>query len=199
MIEGFMPEDHDQIIEIKIQDQEEQIEKSSSAPLGAPNDIEAATVEKSEIKVDYYDQLLRTQAEFLNYKRRTEQRLQEWKAIAGRDILAQLLPVIDDFDILFAQRPDGEERSVLHGVKLIHSKFMATLKDLGLTIIDPLHEEFNPNIHDAVLTEESDSVKEGKIVRVWQKGFFYNDTLLRPAKVITARAKKTADGEFHGE
>lgn len=189
-----MPEDHDNIIEIKIQDKESQPEKNSTARSDAPNDDAAAA-----IKVDYYDQLLRTQAEFLNYKRRTESRLQEWRALAGREILAQLLPVIDDFEILFAHHPDEENRNVLHGVKLIYSKFMMTLKDLGLAIIDPEHEEFDPNIHDAVMTEETDAVEEGKIVRVWQKGFFYKESLLRPAKVITAKANKVVDGEIHVE
>jgi molecular chaperone GrpE len=194
-----MPEDRDKIIEIKIQDKEEQPETSSAVSSGALNEDDDTAEGQSADKVDYYDQLLRTQAEFLNYKRRTEQRMQEWKELAGREILAQLLPVIDDFDILFAHQAETDNRNVLHGVKLIYAKFIATLKDLGLTIIDPAHDEFNPNIHDAVLTEETDSVKEGKIVRVWQKGFFYKDTLLRPAKVITATAKNPADGAFHGE
>ncbi len=137
---------------------------------------------------DYYDLWLRSQAELINYKRRTEQRMEERREEATRDLLKKLLPVIDDFDIFFAHHSDEGDK-VVAGVRMIYSKLMAVLKEMGLEELNPHGDPFDPRLHDAVMMEETSEAKEGHIVRVWQKGYFYRDSLLRPAKVITAKAK----------
>ncbi|MDZ7725799.1 MAG: nucleotide exchange factor GrpE [candidate division KSB1 bacterium] len=107
-----------------------------------------------------------------------------------REIVAQLLPVIDDFDILFTHSKDDSTDNVsLDGIKMIYNKLLDTLGEMGLEPIEAENETFNPAYHEAVLTEESDK-EEGTILKVWQKGFTFRDSLLRPAKVVTAKEKE---------
>ncbi len=143
----------------------------------------------------YAEQLLRAQAELQNYKRRTEQRMQQWRESATRDILQKLLPVVDDFDILFEHHQDENETISVQGVKMIYNKLMSALKDLGLTPIEAVGQQFDPNVHEAVMAEESRDCEDGQILKVWQRGFTYNDSLMRPAKVITAKAVRQSGDE----
>lgn len=193
--------ERDQSINIDIQD-EDQLENESSADQQSstsnpPNEMDAeAPVSSGE---DYYETMLRVQAEFMNYKKRNEHRMQEWRLHAAREIVAQLLPVVDDFDILFSHETDENGKVSVEGVQLIYNKLMSTLQDLGLELIDTSDRKFDPNVHEAVMVEESDEVDDGDIVKVWQKGFLYKGSLLRPAKVITAKAKSVEGGESNDE
>jgi molecular chaperone GrpE len=193
-----MSEKTDNSIEIEIKDQEDlQEQDTQSAKVDEGIDDGSEEKQESEETLDYYDQLLRVQAELQNYKRRSEQRMQEWRMYAAKDIISQLLPVIDDFDILFQHHPDGSEKIRVDGVKMIYNKMMAALRSLGLDPIDAEKQEFDPHLHEAMMAEETDQVEEGHVLKVWQRGFMFKDQLLRPAKVITAKAK--SDGENHGE
>ncbi len=167
-------------IDIDINEENQEKEQQEEKP-----DI---TKEPTGSGEDYYETMLRVQAEFMNYKKRNEQRMQEWRVHAAREIVSQILPVVDDFEILFSHEAKDGNVSV-EGVQLIHNKLISTLADLGLEVIDTRDRTFDPNVHDAVMVEESDEVEEGDIVKVWQKGFLFKGTLLRPAKVITAKAK----------
>jgi molecular chaperone GrpE len=155
-----------------------------------PEEQTGETDDDVEETPDYYDQYMRVQAEFQNYKRRSEQRMQEWRMYAAKDIVSQLLPVIDDFDILFAHHQDGTEELCVDGVKMIYNKMLAALVDIGLQPMDAQGQEFDPNLHEALMAEETDEVDEGHVLKVWQQGFLFKDQLLRPAKVITAKAKQ---------
>ncbi len=181
-------------VDIEINDEKDVNEKNQTQQPEQP-DISSQPAGSGE---DYYETMLRVQAEFMNYKKRNEQRMQEWRLHAAREIVSQILPVVDDFDILFSHETENGNVSI-EGVKLIYNKLMNTLNDLGLEVIDTSDGKFDPNVHDAVMVEESDEVEDGNIVKVWQKGFLYKGTLLRPAKVITAKAKSVEGGESHGE
>ncbi len=188
-----MSEEKDNIIEIEIKDKE-QSDAAASKETPAEETVSEASNEAPE--PDYYNQLLRVQAEFQNYKRRTEQRMQEWRANAARDIVTKLLPVMDDFDILFDHHKDDSDSVSIKGVKMIYDKLMSTLMDLGLKPIDAAGQPFDPNVHEAVMAEESEA-EEGQILKVWQRGYTFNDSLLRPAKVITAKSGKSGEGDVN--
>ncbi|MBN1479733.1 nucleotide exchange factor GrpE [candidate division KSB1 bacterium] len=179
-------------IEIEIDDDngssKEEIKQDTEQPENQA--AYAETSQEIEEKPDYYDQYLRMQAELQNYKRRIEQRMQEWRLYAAKEIVSQLLPVIDDFEILFNHHREGTEEICVDGVKMIYNKLLSSLVELGLEPIEAEGKQFDPNLHEAVMAEESDEVEEGRVLKVWQRGFLYKDTLLRPAKVITAKAKK---------
>jgi len=137
----------------------------------------------------YIVQLQRVQAEFLNYKRRTEQRMSDYENRVTSDVLSRLLPVIDDFDIYFQHhRDEYEENAKEDGIQLIYNKLLLILTEMGLEPVEAEGQSFDPELHEAVLTEETDEVEEGTVLKVWQKGFLYKGHLLRPAKVVTAKA-----------
>jgi len=203
-----MSHDKDNIVEIEIKDDDQADNNSANAgPVENPEiegtaETSAAPDEKHDAPEDsperenYYQQLLRVQAEMQNYKRRTEQRLSEWQMNAARDLVQKLLPVVDDFDILFDHHKNDDELIPIQGVAMIYNKLMSTLKDLGLKPIEADGKPFDPNIHEAIMAEATDKVEEGHILKVWQKGYTFNDALMRPAKVITAKHQKTA-GEMN--
>ncbi len=137
----------------------------------------------------YLSQLRRVQAEFLNYKRRTEQRMRDYEDTVTSNVLSRLLPVIDDFDIYFQHHKDEyTEDARSDGIQLIYNKLLVVLKEMGLEPIEAEGHPFEPELHEAVLTEETEEVDEGTVLKVWQKGFLFKGRLLRPAKVVTAKA-----------
>jgi len=199
-----MSRDKDNIVEMDIKENDESYsaptnaehsESVETAEAGAASDEKHDAPEEASEREDYYHQLLRVQAEMQNYKRRTEQRLSEWQMNAARDLVKKLLPVVDDFNILFDHHKNEDESISVKGVAMIYNKLLSTLKDMGLKPIEAAGKPFNPNFHEAVMAEATDDVEEGHVLRVWQKGYTFNDTLLRPAKVITAKSKsKATDG-----
>jgi len=152
-------------------------------------DEENENQSKEKKEPDYLQQLKYAQAELQNYRKRTEKRMAEYHQFSQRNLLLKLLPVLDDFDILFSHNNDDEEHVSLEGVRLIQNKLITLLGELGLKSIESEGQIFDPNHHEAVLTEETSDVEEGTIVKVWQQGYMHHDVLLRPAKVVTAKAK----------
>ena len=203
-----MSNDKDNIVEIEIKDDDqsdveaveaETAESSSveeAAETGAASEKEQGAPADLSGSENYYQQLLRVQAEMQNYKRRTEQRLGEWQMNAARDLVQKLLPIVDDFDILFDHHKNENETISVKGVAMIYNKLMSALKEMGLKPIEAAGKPFDPNIHEAIMAEATDDIEEGCIVKVWQKGYTFNDALMRPAKVITAKAN-ISDGKMN--
>ncbi|MBN1560564.1 nucleotide exchange factor GrpE [candidate division KSB1 bacterium] len=190
-------------IDIEIKDEDDvsdELKMQDNDQKEQPSVAEREEEEKSAPQVenfDYLEKYLRLQAEFLNYKRRNEQRMQEWRLYAAKDIVSQILPVIDDFDILFSHSVENSTAICIDGVKMIYNKLLSSLKELGLEPIAAVGQKFDPTIHEAVMAEESEEVEQDHVLRVWQQGFMFKETLLRPAKVITAKQKQNGarDGE----
>lgn len=168
-----------------------QIEEEQEQPEATEEQDEQKAETETEQETNYLEQLQRLQAEFINYKKRTEQRMNDHKEFMTRDIVSQLLPVIDDFDILFTHSKDESSDTVsLDGIRMIYNKLLDALGEMGLEPVEAEGETFDPEYHEAVLTEESEE-EEGMVLKVWQKGFKFRDSLLRPAKVVTAKHKES--------
>jgi molecular chaperone GrpE len=137
-------------------------------------------------KNDLYDKLLRKQAEFENFRKRGEREMQEAYLRARADLVTDLLPIVDNFDLAM-HHAENAGADVLHeGVQLIHKQFMDTLARFGLDAIDAGGQPFDPELHEAVATEESDEVPDHTVVYVLQRGFKLGDRMLRPARVKVA-------------
>lgn len=129
----------------------------------------------------------RTLAEFQNYKRRVTREQQALRKRVSLDTLADLLPIIDDFERALANIPeDLQGNAWVDGVALIETKFHKLLDDYDVEILDPVGEEFDPNHHQAIGTVESDAYESGQVVETLQKGYLSDKTLLRPALVTVA-------------
>lgn len=139
---------------------------------------------------DYLAQLQRLQAEFSNYRKRTEQQRAEWHDYAQKEVVSQLLPVLDDFDHLFNHHEGQDSDFSKEGVKLIYDKLRSILEKLGVETIDTKDSMFDPSMHEAIHARETKDDPQDKILQVWQKGYLYKGKLLRPAKVVVAKRKE---------
>ena len=152
-----------------------------------------AATESSEIadlqreRDEFKDRWLRKGAEFDNYRKRIERERREQGDQAVVEILQELLLVVDDFDRALTVGGD-EGGAYRKGVELIHGKLHDLLRKQGVTPMDVLGADFDPNVHMAVMHEESPDHREGEVIGELQKGYMLHDRLLRPAMVKVAKA-----------
>lgn len=153
---------------------------------------------EKEISRDYRDRWLRARADFANYKRRNEQEQQELIKFGTAALIAQLLPVLDDFERAMVTIPlDLLGFSWLQGVRLIQRKLEAILEQQGMKAMEVVGKPFDPISHEAVLYEESEKYEDGQVIAELQKGYTLHDRILRPAlvKVAKAAAKPSEEGQ----
>lgn len=127
------------------------------------------------------DKFMRLQADFSNYKRRTETQKSEFVELGVKKIVNDLLPVIDNFER--AMDSIGDKDSTYDGIRMIKDQLTDVLKNEGIVEMKALGEEFDPMYHHAVLTEDSDEYESGYVIEVLQKGYLIDDKTLRPAMV----------------
>lgn len=130
------------------------------------------------------DLALRTAAEFDNFKKRTEREKYASLEFMKADILKTFLPVLDNFGRALETDPNGEDFQ--KGIELISKQLTDVMVKLGLSEIDDEGKEFNPELHQAVLHVDDESVGENTIVKTLQKGYKIGDTVIRPAMVQVA-------------
>lgn len=172
---------------------ESQIE-SEMGPAVVGEDVAALKKELAELKARVEVNLAgwqRAQADFVNYKRRTEQEQEETVRLANASLVLSLLPILDDFERAVASCP--QELSGLawvEGIWLIERKLRASLEAQGLSPIPALGEPFDPRLHEAVRQAEG---KEGIVLEEVQRGYKFRDRVLRPTQVVVG------NGEGHKE
>ncbi|MFC1924228.1 nucleotide exchange factor GrpE [Chloroflexota bacterium] len=149
--------------------------------------FEEATVEENE----YLDLLRRTQADFVNYKRRVERERDEQARFAKADLVLKLLPVLDDFNRAQAVMPvEMAHTDWARGIRLIEKKLTAVLEEEGLSKIEADGKGFDPEEHEALSYEESDEYEEGRVKAVYTNGYRLNGRIIRPAQVAVSRGSK---------
>lgn len=133
----------------------------------------------------------RAQADFINYKRRSEQEKEESVNFANSLLMLNLLPILDDLERAFASIPTRLAKlSWVDGVKLIERKLRATLEAQGLSPIKALGEPFDPNLHEAT---RQDKGKEGMVIGEVQKGYKFRDRVIRPSKVVVGNGEEETE------
>lgn len=157
--------------------------------------IEELQNENSTLK----DQFLRKQADFENYRKRMVREKQETAKFSNQQLLLDLLPIIDDFERAINSAEESRDFDSFHeGVTLIEKQFTSMLeRKWGLTRFDSVNEEFNPQYHEAVTTEETED-ESSMVLEDYQKGYMLHDRVLRAAKVKVSmpnRESTSADSE----
>ena len=162
----------------------EQSEAGSERPQAATDEaLDALQKERDTLK----EQFLRAVADFDNYRKRIERERRELSEYAANEVLLELLPIIDNFERAL-QAPIGPEAEPFkRGVELIHKQMLDLLRKRGVTMIDALGADFDPNVHQAVIHEPSDEHREGEVMQELQRGYKLGDRLLRPAMVKVAK------------
>jgi len=158
------------------------------------NDVTAlnrALDEEKEKAENYLANWQRAQADFTNYKRRSEQEKEELVKFTKAQVMTGLLPVLDDMErALESIEPRIAESSWVEGIRLIERKLRASLEAQGLSLIQALGETFDPNFHEAAGHSKG---KEGIVVLELQKGYMLYDRVLRPSMVIVGNGETEED------
>ena len=149
-------------------------------PTSAPDRVAELEAEKAELQ----DRLLRRQAEFENFRRRTDRERSEFLQYAGMEIVRDILPVVDDFERALKVQGGGE--NYRKGVELIYQRLFDSLKKVGLEPVDAAGQIFDPNVHQAVDRVETKEVEDQTILEEYQRGYNFKGKLLRPAMVKVA-------------
>ena len=137
-----------------------------------------------------WDRLLRTTADFDNFKKRAAREKQDAIRYANEALLEKLVPVLDNFDAALSAvqaGPNATAQSLQTGVSMIFQQLKKVLTESGLEEVDATGQKFDPNFHEAVSQQESAEVPEGQVLQQLRKGYNLRDRLLRPATVVVAK------------
>ena len=137
-------------------------------------------------KVGLQDRILRLQAEFDNFRKRTEREKMEFAEYAGEQTVRALVPVLDDFERALKARTADVPDEFMKGIELIYNRLLDTLKKQGLEPMETDGAQFDPHQHQAIQRLETDEHPDGAIVQEFQRGYNFRGRLLRPAMVQVA-------------
>ena len=178
------------------QDQDEVLKSEAEPETFEKEDAESlkqALAEEKKKTEDYLASWQRAQADFINYKRRTEEERQDFNRFANANLILGLLPALDDLERALSSMPPKLAKNEWgEGIRLVERKFKTSLEGQGLTPIKALGEPFDPNFHEAI---RQDKGKEGIVIEEFQKGYMLGDRVLRPAKVVVGNGEEVAKEE----
>lgn len=132
------------------------------------------------------NELLKSKAEFINYRKRLEEEQSRLLKYCNEDIIKEILPILDNFERAINMDDDNLEDEVskfLSGFKMIYCKLISTLEKYEVKAIDGNNKPFDPTYHQAVMTESKEGVEPGMVLEVLQKGYLFKDKVIRPAMV----------------
>jgi molecular chaperone GrpE len=180
-------EDNESVSATKPGDETAADQAEASTPQPPADQPDAAVRELQREKDSLQDRLLRTAAEFDNYRKRMDRERKDLSDYATSEVLLELLPILDNFERAL-QAPAGPEADVFRkGIELIHKQMLDLLRKRGVTPIDALGTDFDPNFHQAVIHEASADHREGEVMQELQRGYMLGERLLRPAMVKVAK------------
>ena len=138
------------------------------------------------VRAELMDRILRLQADFDNYRRRTRQEQSELSAFVTQNLIKELLPVIDNFERALSSRPTDDPSGFGAGVEMIFRQLYGVLEKQGITTVESVGALFDPNRHEAILKDTESDQPEGTVVAELQKGYAVGGKVIRPALVKVA-------------
>ncbi|MCH2602727.1 MAG: nucleotide exchange factor GrpE [Pedosphaera sp.] len=148
--------------------------------------------EAQEAMAELNERIVRLTADFDNFRKRAQREKDEARQFANQGLLEKLLPVLDNFEMALTAVKDADP-SVRDGVQMILDQLLGVLKESGVEPVDAMGQPFDPNLHEALSQEETTEVEEGTVVQQVQRGYKLNDRLVRPARVVVAKAPGAAE------
>ena len=162
-----------------------QVEDVSGVQLAS--EVTELTAERDQLvrdKADLQDRVLRLQAEFDNFRKRSERDRADFSQYAGMETIREILPVLDNFDI--AIKTETQDKHYSKGIELIHQKMVDGLKKLGLEPIETTGQTFDPHVHQAIEQVPTNDAPDNQIIGEFQRGYRFKGKLLRPSMVKVA-------------
>ena len=149
--------------------------------------LENDLFKQSEDNQRISDKNIRLLAEFDNYKRRTQEERINLLKYGGESLAKAILPTLDDLHRTLETDGKTKARTILEGVELIMSKLDKTLEEQGIVVFDSVGQNFDPELHEALMSEKSDQ-EDNIIIREFEKGYKYDDKIIRHAKVVVSKS-----------
>ena len=164
------------------------VELDDDEPVEDPVEVLQASLGEITTKAEeYLDGWQRARADFANYKKRVLRENADIRQMARGEVIKLYLDIADDLGRALQEKPEsGEEGTWADGIEIIFQKLRSRLEAEGIKPMNPLGEEFDPNIHEALMKEESDEYESGQIIEVMQEGYWIGEKVLRPALVRVA-------------
>ncbi|MFZ3576491.1 nucleotide exchange factor GrpE [Virgibacillus sp. DJP39] len=173
VIENIEPED------MEINNSEEHLGSDESKMETLKEEVEKLQNEKEEV----YQKMLRIQAEFDNYKKRSMREKETTNKYKSQDIVNDLLPAIDNFERALQVDVSEAQDSFVEGISMVYRMLKDALKSHNVEEIETVGKEFDPNLHHAVMQAEDDEAEANTVVEEMQKGYMLKDRVIRPAMV----------------
>jgi molecular chaperone GrpE len=149
--------------------------------------LKTALEEMDKKAEEYLDGWQRARAEFANYKKRILRENMDIRQVARGEVIKLYLDIADDLERALQEKPEaGDGETWAEGIEIIFQKLRARLEVEGIKPMNPIGEEFDPNMHEALMKEESEEFESGQIIEVIQEGYWLGDKVLRPALVRVA-------------
>jgi len=174
--------------ELDIEDPAIEVEFNEDESEEDPLEVLQAELSEMTTKAEeYLDGWQRARAEFANYKKRVLRENTDIRQMARGQVIKLYLDIADDLGRALQEKPEsGEEETWADGIEIIFQKLRSRLEAEGIKPMNPLGEEFDPNVHEALMKEESEEYESGQIIEVMQEGYWIGDKVLRPALVRVA-------------
>lgn len=166
--------------ELKEEEIKEEV-NAEAAKDDAPHESDEAKKEEEDLQAKF----LRLQADFQNFRRRSEAEKSDIYAYANEKIILQVLDVIDNFDRAMESAPADDKFA--EGMQLILKQLTDVLEKNNVKEIEALNQKFDPAFHNAVMTEASEGTESGVVTKVLQKGYVLNSKVIRPAMVVVSQ------------
>lgn len=160
-------------------------EEPKKKHLGKKKDKNLEKIEKLEEKLaDLEDKRVRQLAEFENFRKRSEKEKSQMFEVGAKTVVEKMLPVVDNFERgLLAVPEEEKDTPFVQGVELVYKQFMTALNELGVTPIEAVGQEFDPNLHNAVMMVDDDTLESGTVAEEMQKGYMYKESVVRHSMV----------------
>ncbi|WP_010650945.1 nucleotide exchange factor GrpE [Oceanobacillus massiliensis] len=172
-------EEEIEVIDSAENDPAEKETKAQENTSGFEKEMETLKAEKEEV----YNRLLRLQAEFDNFKKRSQKEKEADRKYKSQELINELLPAIDNFERALQVETTEENASLVEGITMVYRQLQDALKSQGVEVIETEGKTFDPTLHHAVMQVEDESIDPNSVVEELQKGYMLKDKVIRPAMV----------------
>ena len=183
-----MTEQEKEILEEKVT---EEVQEETASETDAAEEAAEEVLDPEKLAADLAElnqRFLRTAADFENYKRRTAQEKDDLLKYSNARLMGELLPVLDNFQLALRTPGESQEaQNVIKGVEMIYRQMVQALEQAGMTKIEAVGQPFNPNLHEAIMQVEDDTVPEDTVVEELRAGYMLKERVIRPSMVKVSK------------
>lgn len=179
------PETEKETAAKETQAQEQTVEETPAKAEEKKEKKKSKKKDKKDEKIEELnDRLLRNMAEFENFRNRSEKEKAAKFDMGAKNVVEKVLPIVDNFERGLAAVPEEEQdNAFVKGMEAVYKQFTTVLEEIGVTPIEAVGKEFDPNLHNAVMAVDDDSLESGTVAEEMQKGYMYKESVVRHSMV----------------